>query len=1023
VSLTTVPVSKVLGRQTGSVAPLGLPAFLVWLACIGLIRATAAPASLNYFTRVWQTEDGLPQNAVTAIVQTRDGYLWLGTYNGLARFDGVRFVVFADGSTPGLQSSRVTSLFEDADGNLWIGHETGGLTRLKDGEFKAMEIRATWNHGKIIAIAADAGKGIWLVNEEGLLARLRDGLVLTPRSGTALGIVSFASDRHGDLWIVRAGKVSRLQGEKLVAVDFDAGSVDSYVQGICASRSGGLWVAGDGRLRKWQGDRWITDLGEAPWGMSGITRLIEIQDGSLAAGTVDSGLYLVQPNSGAWHLNRTNGLPQNWVRSLCQDQEGNLWMGAGSGGLVALRTGNVATINPADQWQGRAVLSACVARDGVMWIGTEGAGLYRLQGTEWKRFAENEGLSNLFIWSVSEDAEGRLWVGTWGGGLFVQRGERFERAPGLENLTAPVTALLHIRPGALWVGTGDGLLRYETGGMTWFGRQQGLEVPDVRAVVQANDGTVWFGMSGGGLGRLKEGVVRQFRKQDGLSSDFVHCLFLDEEATLWLGTAGGGLVRLKDERFVVINAQKGLPATVICHIEDDRRGYFWMSSHSGILRVGKDELNRCADGELNSISCLTYGKGDGLPTLECSGGLQPAGCRTADGRLWFPTTKGLVAVNPTDVKRNQLRPPVVIEEVLVDGQPVSPGNTKGALLRIPPGRQRFDFHYTGLSFTVPEKVRFKYRLEGLETEWMEAEDAGTKRAANYNYIPPGKYTFHVQACNNDGVWNEEGAALAFTVLPYFWQTWWFRALSGLGAAALVAGSVLFATRRRMHDKLERVERQRAVERERARIAKDIHDDLGASLTRITLLSQSARSELDQAPEAAADVDRIYRTARELTRAMDEIVWAVNPQHDTLDSLATYLGRFAQDFLNAVHLRCRLDVPMQLPPWPLSAEVRHNLFLAFKEALNNAVRHADASEVRVSLTIEPSGFALRVEDQGRGFANEEAMAPFDPGRPAAGNGLANMHQRLAEIDGRYDIQSTPGKGTTVTFFVPIKNSAP
>jgi signal transduction histidine kinase len=301
-------------------------------------------------------------------------------------------------------------------------------------------------------------------------------------------------------------------------------------------------------------------------------------------------------------------------------------------------------------------------------------------------------------------------------------------------------------------------------------------------------------------------------------------------------------------------------------------------------------------------------------------------------------------------------------------------------------------------------------------------DADTKRAVNYSYIAPGNYTFRVQACNNDGVWNEEGAALAFTVLPHFWQTWWFRALAALSAMTFVAGSALVATRRRMRHKLERSERQRAVERERARIAKDIHDDLGASLTRITLLSQSARGELDNAPEAAADVDRIYRTARELTRAMDEIVWAVNPQHDTLDSLATYLGRFAQDFLNAVHIRCRLDVPMQLPPWLLTAEVRHNLFLAFKEALNNAVRHADASEVRVSLTIEPGGFALRVEDQGRGFATEKAAtASRSPGRLAAGNGLANMHQRLAEIDGRCDIQSTPGKGTTVTFLVPLKPS--
>lgn len=988
------------------------------LLVAGLSFVGAAPNAASYFTHVWQTEDGLPQNAVTAIVQTRDGYLWLGTYNGLARFDGVRFTVFTDSTTPGLQSSRVTSLFEDEAGQLWIGHETGGLTRFKQGSFEAMEIRAAWSGGKILALGADAAKDLWLVNEAGLLARWRDGLVLTPRAGVAPGIVSFATDTQGGVWIARDGKVSMLKGEKLVPVDFGAGDGEGYVQGICASRSGGLWVASDGRVRKWRGNRWVNDLGAAPWGYSGILPLIELRSGALAAGTVDSGLHLLIPGNGALHFNRTNGLPQNWVRSLCEDREGNLWIGAGSGGLVALRAGKVATVNPPDAWQGRAVMSVTLARDGAMWIGTEGAGLYRFQDGDWTRLAEEQGLANPFVWSVAEDARGRLWAGTWGGGLFTLSGDRFERVPGLEQLTAPATALLHAPDGTTWVGTGEGLLHHEAGGLTWFGRQQGLQLPDVRAVAQAKDGTIWFGMSGGGLGRLKDGAVRQFWKRDGLSSDFVHCLRVEDDGTLWIGTAGNGLNRFKDGRFAIISTRQGLPDGVICHIEEDDRGYFWMSTHGGILRVRKEELNHCADGDIPSVTCLTYGKGDGLPTLECSGGFQPAGCRTADGRLWFPTTKGLVVVNPADVKRNQLPPPVVIEEVLVEGQPLTGNGSESSPLRIPAGRQQVEFRYTGLSFTVPEKVRFKHRLEGLETRWT---DAGTTRSVNYSYLQPGSYTFQVLACNNDGVWNEEGAALAFIVLPHFWQTWWFRALAGFNAAALVAGGVLLVTRRRMRTKLERLERQRAIERERARIAKDIHDDLGASLTRITLLSQSARGELDHAPEAAADVDRIYRTARELTRAMDEIVWAVNPQHDTLDSLATYLGRFAQDFLNAAHIRCRLDVPMQLPPWPLTAEVRHNLFLAFKEALNNAVRHAEAAEVKVSLQIERDGFALRVEDLGRGFAPgaENGAGSRSAGRVASGNGVANMRQRLAEIGGRCELRSSPGKGTTVTFFVPLK----
>jgi signal transduction histidine kinase len=576
---------------------------------------------------------------------------------------------------------------------------------------------------------------------------------------------------------------------------------------------------------------------------------------------------------------------------------------------------------------------------------------------------------------------------------------------------APTPAVLHTPSGVTWIGTGDGLLRYEAGKANWFGRKEGLELPDVRAVVQARDGTVWFGMLGGGLGRLSnDGTLCQFRKRDGLSSDFVQCLRLDSDGTLWIGTFGGGLNRLKRDRFAAINTSQGLANNVIHHIEEDARGFFWLSSHGGVMRVSKAGLNLCADGETNTVTCLSYGKGEGLPTLECSGGCQPAGARTADGRLWFPTTKGLVGVDPNDVKVNQLPPPVVVEEMLVEDKPVT---LDARDMRIPPGRKRFEFRYTGLSFTVPEKVRFQYRLEGLEPEWVVA---GTKRVANYSYIPPGDYKFRVKACNNDGVWSPEGALLAFKVLPQFWQTLWFRILATLAAMSAVAGSVLFETRRRMHRKLERLEQQRGIERERTRIAKDIHDDLGASLTRITLLSQSARSELENPSQAAADLDRIYGTARELTRAMDEIVWAVNPKHDTLDSLASYLGRFAQDFLGAAGIRCRLRMPLELPPWPLSAEVRHNLFLAFKESLHNAVKHAAATEVQISLKVEPSNFVLSVKDNGCGFLLESpaAQSPPDPSRPAGGNGLVNMRQRLKEIGGECEIKSAPRAGTNVTF---------
>jgi signal transduction histidine kinase len=359
---------------------------------------------------------------------------------------------------------------------------------------------------------------------------------------------------------------------------------------------------------------------------------------------------------------------------------------------------------------------------------------------------------------------------------------------------------------------------------------------------------------------------------------------------------------------------------------------------------------------------------------------------------------------------------VRIEQMLVDDKKFADGNYVGPL-KVPAGRHRFEFEYTGLSFVAPEKVRFKCRLNNFETEWA---NVGTKRVASYNYIQPGKFSFQVTACNNDGVWNETGAILKFEVLPYFWQTTWFRVLGGLATMLAASGAVWFETRRWMRRRLELAERQRDIERERTRIAKDIHDDLGASLTRIAMLSQLDRGQMQLPESVTKNLDRIFTTVRELTRAMDEIVWAVNPRHDRLDSLAGYLSRFAYEYLSVAEIRCRLDLPLHLPTLLVTAEVRHNLFLAFKEALHNIIKHAAAKEVRVELRLEAAQLALQVTDDGRGFDTATQVdGHVAAGRIACGNGLANMERRLVEIGGTCKIRSERGRGTTVTFTVPSR----
>lgn len=971
---------------------------------------------------IWPGVGGWEQNTLTAIIQSHDGYLWLGTYHGLVRFDGVRFATFDSGNSPGLQNGLVTSLYEDDSGLLWIGLETGELARFAGGVFKPVALGGSWPGGAIEAISSDEQGDVWVLNDTGFLLRVRDGLsALCPGGASPSRKAALTRAKDGRIWVVSNGKAAILEHGRVVPFDFAGADTTNYFDRVLPARAGGLWVLGNDRLRKWEDGRWTSEIPNWPHSQGGITTLLEARSGAIIAGTLKDGLYVMAPAKLPLHFARTNGLSHDWVRALCEDREGNIWIGTGAG-FDGLRPRRVQMLDAPDGWQGCAVLSFSVGADGSAWIGSEGAGLYRYSGSEWAKYGEANGLSNSFVWSVLETKAGELYAGTWGGGLYVKKGERFVSAGELDQITAPVVSLYEGSRGEVWIGTKLGLHRLEGGRITWSAGKDRLALPDVRAITESPDGTLWFGMSGGGLGALKEGMLRQYRKTDGVGSDFVLCFNQEPDGTLWYGTADNGIGRWKNGKFARISGEQGLRNGAILHLVDDGAGNFWVGSQYGILRVSKTELEQCADGVTNWVHTLSYGKAEGLASLTCSGGFQPGACRTSDGRLWFPTVKGMAILDPSSVTTNSVPPPVVIEEMLVDRQsrPLASSASADAVLQIPPGRQQFEIHYTGLSFTAPEKVLFKYRLKGLESEWTEP---GTKRVAPYSYLPPRSYTFQVIACNNDEVWNETGASLSFVVLPYFWQTWWFEVSSlGSGAGCLGAG-VFWISRRRVRRRLELLEREQALERERTRIARDIHDDLGASLTRITMLCQSARAEMDSTHQAAGDVDRIYGTARELTRAMDEIVWAVNPKHDTLDSLVTYLGRYAQNFLSAAAIRCRLDVPLHLPPWALTSEVRHNLFLAFKECLNNVVKHAHASEVRISLELQAGGFVLLIVDNGRGFdwnqMRERVASPGEGLRLAGGNGLLNMRRRMEEAGGRCEWVTAPSEGTRVRLYIAVR----
>lgn len=988
---------------------------LLAMLFLGRESSWSMPMVSDYVIHVWRAENGLPQDSVTSVLQTHQGYIWIGTYGALARFDGAHFTVFDTGNTPSLLNSRVTSLFEARNGTLWIGHEDGAVTHYRSGQFETGEFEDRWTDKGIYHIGEDGVGDIWLASRDCELSRLRDGRTCHVPAEKNREWGSIATSPNG-IWIANDDMVFALRHGELTRMDLGSQSLE-HIRGICPGLAGGFWVANNGSLQEWKGTNCVRDLGAMPWGLNPLTVMFETRAGTVVAGTFNQGLYLVSGRGKALHFCRTNGLPSDWVTSAIEDREGDLWVGTRAG-LVMLHATGITVAAPPDKYDGCPVLSVAIGKEGQLWAATEGDGIYRLEDGQWTHFGKKSGLSNAFVWSVSLDASGRLWAGTWGGGVFVLNGNVFRRPPGL-NFSLPALAVYHEPDGDTWVGTSEGLLRYHNDRAEWVVRRQQWSSPDVRCMVRGGNGALWFGMFGGGLGCLKDGKVRQFRKADGLPSDFVQCLRWGDSGSLWIGTFGGGLVRLKNGRFATINRRQGLPGNDIGDIEDDGRGFFWISCNRGIVRVSRAGLNACADGLMRGIHCQLLTENEGVPTMGCSGGLQPSGCKTPDGRLLFPSSEGIVTIDPGLIQTNWLRPPVFIEKVLVDNHTMR-WNSGAAPLRIPPGQHRLEVRYAALSYSAPDRVFYKYRLDGMDKKWV---CAGSRHTAQYNYLPLGKYVFHVIACNNDGVWNQTGAKMSFVVLPYFWQTLWFRVLAGAAALFAAGGIVWLDAQRRLQHKLKRLEQQRAVEQERARIAHDIHDDLGTYLTRITMLSDPARSGSGNGSQAAASLQCIHKTATELTEAMSETVWAVNPHHDTLDSLVNYLQKFAQEFLEHAGIRCRLDVPFQLPAWSLSAETRHNLFLAFKEALNNVVKHAGATETHIGLALESAGFMLVIRDNGRGIAKAGSSEGVgkNPAGFKSGNGLKNMQRRMEKIGGQCEIRTVPPCGTSVEFKVPVRTS--
>jgi ligand-binding sensor domain-containing protein/signal transduction histidine kinase len=1030
--MQTLPESGFCPRLQGQVLVRLQLSFLFVLA-FNHVSARDFSQNSQYQTTTWRVEDGLPQSTVTCIAQSLDGYLWLGTQNGLVRFDGVKFRVFDENNTPAIKNSRIVQLLSDKDGTLWVGTEHGGLVCLREGQFTSYEVPGRGTTHDYARVFCDDHQGaLWQVSCEWQLIRflqgqfsvLSDGWNLSSQTARTL-----ACDAEGQIWVGTDSELAVRQGAGFATVWGRSNEEDFQVDFLSPSRGSGVWVAANGRLRKFEAGHWTVDLGAYNWTNRPIYDLREDRENRLWVATLGGGLFRYDLHGEVLHLTSHNGLPTDFVRCVAEDREGNIWVGTEGGGLCRLKQSIFQTYGVKEGLASDQVMAVAEAQDGGLWISTDGDGLDYWKDGKIRHYGFNEGLRNGNVWSVIQDRHGIVWAGTWDG-IYELDGGKFVGLSDGQTIGWQVLALYEDSKDYLWLG------QQAFGGITRLRNSERtvIKIPgtsanlDVRCFKEDHDGNLWVGTSEDGLYRMKDGKFTHFDRKDGLGSDSIWCLYVDGQGVLWAGACRGGLSRLQNEHFITWTTKNGLINNVICQILEDAHGNLWLGSYGGVFRISKQELNLSASEPNREVHCVGYGLEDGLLSLECQGGFQPSGYRSRDGWLWFPTIKGLVAVNPEKVTRNSLPPTVVIEDVIEDGTPnsgsVEPGRTSVGLAgkrSIPPGNERIEFQYTALSFSAPNGVHFKYRLEGLEKDW---EDAGTKRAAVYSHIPAGSYIFHVIACSSEGVWNESGATLPVAILPYFWQTTWFLALNVVAGLVAVASIARYVESRTMRRRLEEAERERAIEKERSRIAKDIHDEFGASLTEITLLSEFAQEPTASKTQVQADMQKITAKARNLTQMMDEVVWAVSPQNDILEKFVTYTCSFAEEYLQTAKIACRLEVPEFLPEIILTADVRHNLFLVVKEALNNIVKHAAASEARIQIALETKMLILTIQDNGKGFLPDAAV----PGgqNVSAGcqrDGLSNMRKRIESMAGRIEMESLPGSGTRVKLMITLDNPTP
>ncbi|MFA6954818.1 MAG: two-component regulator propeller domain-containing protein [Thermoanaerobaculia bacterium] len=1045
-----------------------LLASVVLLATLPLVALEPDRAISQYAHRAWRIEDGLPHSVVRGITQTDDGYLWIATYEGLARFNGDSFTRYNKTNLPGFRRDTVLSLLKARDGSVWIGTNGGGGGRLLGGKADSF-LPLSGLPSEIVAALTEGRDGsIWVGTSEGLVV-WRNGRIENPVAIPEIGnrsILSLTEAPDGTLWIgTRSGGLFSLRNGSFRGEGFDGRSVHT----LRTDPDGTLWVgAGDGLFTV--GTKGTMRVDAIP--VDQVTSILRDTSDTIWVGTYAHGLWRLAADGSVDHFGAREGLLNNSVRSLFEDAERTLWVGTNSG-LESFIAGKFVTIGPREGLSDAYTRSVFQDSAGDVWIGTA-QGLNRISGNETKAFTTADGLSSDYVFAIGETPDGAIWIGTSRGVNRLYQG-RFTSYQEKDGIPSPTVRSVHCdRSGTLWIGTDSGALRFVNGKFERVNPLPGWDTTYVQAFAEAADGALWFGSDGSGLARLSNGTFTVWTEEEGLPDGHILSLLLDRNGTLWIGTDSAGLIRMKDGRFTQYTTAIGLPSDKILQMLEDDQGRLWAGGGNGIWYASIVELDSYAAGKVTSVATTTFGTGEGIRSVQCNGSVSPSAIRTRDGHLWFPTVDGVATILPQRAfPKNARKPPVKIETVVIDGKAVPTGGE----IDVEPGARQLEVHYAALTYHSPQAATFRYRLEGFDKQWIEA---GTRRTAYYTGVPPGRYRFQVIAANADGVWNEDGAKLAIRLEPRFVQTIWFPLLI-VGAASLLVlllhlrrvrsmsvreaelvklveqrtGDIRLAldeahAAREIAESQGRLLAEALVEAEAASRAKstflanvshELRTPLNAIIGFAHVLQQSAASKLDE--KQRRFMHNIAMSGEHLLRLINEILdlakieagkITVEPEEVEIAPLLESVAHTARGLMVERGVEFEVVVAdgvttVVADPTKLKQIVYNLVSNAAKFSPQRSTVRIDAKPLRAAESpLARDSVAISVADTGVGIHpdyHEEIFEEFrqlatGTEKPAGtGLGLALVKKFVELLQGSIVVDSEPGKGSTFTVVIPLQ----